>query len=223
MKRLRMADGGWRMALLVAMGAGCITHPQNPAATQPATAIDPQTALPEHWLDQPAKASASSADFQSLWNAAEDVARAHQLTLDRVDYRIGLLTTRPKVSPQFFEVWRSDAGGAEAWVESSIASIRRSVHFEFERDEKGHATVSPKVLVERSSQPERRITSVVQYRASVSPGAVAAGTRERDAGVDLPTRPYWYATGRDTELEVKLAEEISRRTEGRDTRSSKSE
>lgn len=202
------------VSCLLACVLGCITRPQNPAATQPATAIDPQFAQPAHWLQQPPTASVNDADFQRLWNAASDVARDYGFKLDRLDMRGGVLTTDPRVSPQFFEIWRGDAGTPQAWVESSIAAVRRTLRFEFSRDEStGVTTVSPKVLVERQAQADRRVTSVVQYRTAVSPAAVAErGSRERDAGVEIPTK-YWYATGRDTELEEKLAGEIGRRVQ----------
>jgi hypothetical protein len=200
-----------RFAIVLAVAlTGCITKPQNPAATQPATDIDPITATPAYWYDQPAVASVTSTEFEPMWKACEDMARDHHFKLDRVDYRLGLLTTDPKVSPQFFEFWRSEIGTTEELAESSLATIRRTARFEFSRDTSGIITMQPKVLVERYSQAERRITSVVQYRTAVAPGVTERGSRERDAGIVLPTR-YWYATGRDTVLEVKIADGIQRR------------
>ena len=197
------------IALAAALG-GCITKPQNPAATQPATAVDPVTAQPSYWIDQPALASVTDSDFNRLWQACEDLARDHHFRLDRVDYRLGLLTTDPKVSPQFFEFWRGEIGTAHGVAESSLATIRRTARFEFSRAPDGIITMQPKVLVERYSQSERRITSVVQYRTALSPGVAERGSRERDAGIDLPTK-YWYAIGRDTAMEKKIAETIQHR------------
>jgi len=205
--------GFWIGAPLMAtLLGGCITRPQNPAATQPVTALDPMLAQPAYWMDQPPIASASHADFQTLWNASEDVIRDDLMEIDRVDYRLGLLSSEPKVSPQFFELWRRDIGTNYDVAKSSLATIRRTAQFEFSRDENsGIVTVWPKVLVERQSQPERRITSVVQYRAALSPNPSERGSRERDAGLDVPTKPYWYAIGRDNELERKLAEAIEQK------------
>ncbi len=36
--------------LLGGFGSGCIMHPQNPAATQPATYLDLSTTQPSYWL-----------------------------------------------------------------------------------------------------------------------------------------------------------------------------
>jgi hypothetical protein len=86
------------------------------------------------------------------------------------------------------------------------------VRFEISRRDDGQYELTPKVLVERQSVAEQRITSVALYR-----GAVArvvgrnrqSGTKESDEGIMIPSR-YWYAAGRDPALEKKLAAEISK-------------
>jgi hypothetical protein len=49
----------WAVTFLSIPLAGCIGKPRNPAATQPATAIDPAIAEPAYWLSQPAAAEDS--------------------------------------------------------------------------------------------------------------------------------------------------------------------
>ena len=196
-------------------GGGCVTHPQDPAATQPATTVNLATTQPSYWLDQPAPAGARADDFQRLWSASEDVARDFLFRLDRQDYRAGLLTTRPLVSGQWFEPWRRDVRTAKDRNESSLATIRRTIRFEFERDGEGGAyRVTPKVLVERQSMTEQRITSSVVYqqyfRRPLRPGDRPRGTRESDVGILLPNR-YWYPIGRDQAFEKALAEAIQKK------------
>ena len=197
----------------IALSCGCITKPQNPSATQPATAQDLATTQPSYWLDQPAPASARSSDFQRLWTAAEDVARDFLFRLDRQDYRAGLLTTRPMVSAQWFEPWRRDVRTAADRNESSLATIRRTIRFEFERLDDGEYRVTPKVLVERQALAEQRITSAVGYRQyfrrPIRPQDRPRGTRESDVGIYLPNR-YWYPVGRDHEFERALAQAIEK-------------
>lgn len=189
--------------------SGCITGPSNPAATQPATAIDPDRATLQYWIDQPAIAHVHSDQFQPLWNACRDSARDRFFNIDRNDYREGLLTTFPVISQQFFEPWRRDTGDGRELLQSSLATVRRTLRFEFERDG-DFWTVTPKVVVERFSLAERRITSVTQYRTIVQ------GATEPDRlGPDGQriANSYWYAIGRDTALEQTLADEIHGRIE----------
>ena len=67
------------------------------------------------------------------------------------------------------------------------------------------------MIVERLSLPERRITNAVDYR-----GVLGPGTQQRFG----PTAPvgassYWYAIGRDPDLERALADRIATRAQGR--------
>ena len=203
------------LALAAAAPGGCAARPQNPLAMQPATAVNPATTQPSYWLDQPAPANARASDFERLWRASEDVARDFLFRLDRQDYRGGLLTTRPMVSAQWFEPWRREVRTAKDRNESSLATIRRTVRFEFERAGEGGGAyrVTPKVLVERQAMLEHRITSSVVYqqffRRPIRPQDRPRGTRESDVGIFLPNR-YWYPIGRDPALEKALADAIQK-------------
>ena len=148
-------------------------------------------------------------DFDHLWRACADVARSRQFAIDRRDYRGGVLTTEPLVSAQFFEPWRRDALTGDDVAESSLATIRRTIRFEFTRHGDGRFSVIPRVIVERYSSAERRITSASLYRSAFR-RTTATGTRETDRGVQLPTR-YWYNVGNDEVLEKNLAEAVRRR------------
>lgn len=193
---------------------GCIGKPQDPAATQPATAVDPATTQPSYWLGQPAAATVTAGGFEPLWEACKDVAREHLFRLDRTDYRAGVLTTKPMVSGQFFEPWRRELKDADDVAESSTATIRRTVRFEIGRRDDGTFAMVPKVLVERQALAERRITSVVLYRGAFGrkgeTRAQPSGTRESDQGIILPAK-YWYPIGRDGKLEKALADAVERR------------
>ncbi len=148
-------------------------------------------------------------NFDRLWRACADAARDRRFVIDRRDYRGGVLTTEPLVSAQFFEPWRRDAITPDAVAESSLATIRRTIRFEFTRQEGDRFTVIPRVTVERYSSGERRITSATLYRSAFR-RTTATGTRESDRGVVLPPR-YWYNVGNDAALEKALAEAVRRR------------
>lgn len=151
----------------------------------------------------------TAGSFERLWNACAQVARNRQFSIDRRDYRGGVLTTEPLTSAQFFEPWRRDAVTLDAIAESSLATIRRTIRFEFTRHANGTFSVVPHVLVERYSSAERRITSAQLYRSAFRK-TTATGSRETDRGVALPTR-YWYRTGNDPVLEKDLAEAVRSR------------
>ena len=190
---------------------GCIVHQQNPAATQPATFADLATTQPSYWFAKPAVSSVTAADFDRLWAAAEQVSRDYQFRLDRQDYRAGVLTTFPLISAQWFEPWRQDVYNRHDWAESSIATIRRTIEFDFSRNPDGTFSAAPKVLVERETISEIRITAVTNYHNvfnnAAKPKEQPNGTIESDQGLNIPAR-YWYAEGRDQQFEIALGEAV---------------
>jgi len=190
--------------LILFLLPGCIIGPSNPAATRPATEIDPEQATPQYWIDQPSAAHVHSDQFQPLWDACCDSARDRFFHIDRNDYREGLLTTFPVISQQFFEPWRRDVGDGGELLQSTLATVRRTLRFEIVRTG-DFWTMTPIVLVERYSLAERRITSVTQYRTIVQ--GSADPDRLAPDGSRIPNS-YWYAIGRDTALEKTLADEI---------------
>jgi hypothetical protein len=209
-------------ALVIAGAAllpGCITRPQNPAATQPATAVDLATTQPTYWLDQPAAAEVEGRDFDALWDACKQVARGYLFALDRVDYRAGEISTVPMISKQWFEPWRSDSGTAYETLANSMGAVRRTLVFNVARNADQTYTITPKVLVEREAILERHVTDVSQYRLAFSgPGPKIqpreAVTLEPETYPDVPVK-YWIPTGRDAQMEIQVAkrlqEELRRR------------
>ena len=63
--------------------SGCGTRNVNPAATQPVTAVNPDTAQGWYWLRQPGSAEVVHADFTVLWQTCEEVARSYLFRIDR--------------------------------------------------------------------------------------------------------------------------------------------
>ncbi|MGB7160197.1 MAG: hypothetical protein WBD40_19170 [Tepidisphaeraceae bacterium] len=186
--------------LTMALLSGCTSHSRQ-SATLPTSQPTTAPAAAENIV--------TATDFDRLWEASANVARDRMFTIDRSDYRGGVLTTEPLVSAQFFEPWRRDAITSDAVAESSLATIRRTIRFEFARNDNGTFTVVPRVLVERYAATERRITAAMLYRAAFKK-TTATGTRESDRGIELPAR-YWYKVGNDPVLEKDLSESIRRR------------
>lgn len=195
------------LPLLVPLLAGCVGGRQLPVGDRP-TDVDPELAKASYWYAQPASERVMHDDFAQLWEAARRAARDSSYTIDRADYRGGVLTTDPLVSKQVFELWRGDVPlfQLDDHAESTLATVRRTVRFEFEELADGAFAVVPKVLVERYSFAERRVTSPVRYHEAFGrPRPIGAG--EFDDDYVLP-ETYWFADRRDAEMEAKLAARI---------------
>jgi hypothetical protein len=198
-------------AVILLLVCGCASEPAPIPTTQPGTAVAAPEATPKYWLDKPAVAAVSAGDFTRLWEACADTVRNYQFPLDREDYRDGVLTSLPVISRQVFEPWRRDAGTHHAVWQSTLDTIRRTIRFDVARDEDGQFVARPRVLVERLSQLQRRITSASEYTlVFTAPGA----NLTTDQGVILPAR-YWYAIGRDEAMEKDLADSVRDKVKSR--------
>jgi hypothetical protein len=191
--------------LLCVLTSGCAANPARSRRNLP-----PESVLPEYWLKQPAVARADGADFDKLWNACRRAVQSRSFMVDRVDLRGGVMTTFPQVSKQIFEFWRNDAGTLPAVMESTLGTVRRFVRVEVVRRDDGTFQATPKVVVERYAQAERRVTTVARYTEVLGVDPLQEGSRARDRlGADLPVA-YWYALGRDEPLERQIAKDIER-------------
>ena len=185
------------LLLVLVLTTGCITGRQNPAATQPATAIDPKTAQTAYWMAKPAIAEVSSSNFDRLWAAAQDSIRDHSFLIDRTDYREGILTTQPRSSKLFYEFWRNDVVDPYDLTQSTLGTMRRTVRIDVRKADDGSFTASPKVVVERYSMLEKRITSVSQYRDVFSLTTRDLRLDAEAQGEDQVASEFWYAIRRD--------------------------
>jgi len=184
---------------------GCMLRPVNPNAPI-ATDIDPKSALNDYWYKKPAVVSVEAAHIEPLWNAAVEATKERSFIIDRRDFREGWLSTQPLVSKQPFEFWRGDVVSPVAELQCTLSTMRRTVRFHFTRTTDGKYICEPKVVVERYAMPERRITAVDQYlEAFTTLHAAEDATTEEGQAIRVE---YWYADGRDYDLERVLAESI---------------
>jgi hypothetical protein len=198
---------GFSVGLLgvLVLGTGCSSSNGRPS-TQPATAIDYHEGQSNFWFAKPAVASVACSSYDALWNNASLVALADGFAIDREEYRNGLLTTKPLVSAQIFEPWKRDVGDLHEVVQSTISTVRRTIHFDLRRLPDGSFSASPKVLIEHHSLAERRITSVTEY-LTVFQADRPLDEEYTEEGV-LIVSDYWFAIGRDYALERKLAGQL---------------
>ena len=197
------------IALLpIAAISGCVSPHRGPAVTA-ATIIPADEALPDFWWNKPATEHIACNDFETLWNACKGELYARLFTVDREQYREGLLTSQPDVSAQLFEPWRPDTVGFQDQMESSLSTIRRTVHFEVTRLPDGSYDAAPKVLVERAASAEHRISNITEYRQAFTTQRTTTDV------VDTTDQPiqtdYWYALRRDANLEKQIALSIKHR------------
>lgn len=171
-----------------------------------ATAIDYHEGQSTFWFAKPAVTSVACSNYDSLWSHVAQVALADGFAIDREEYRNGLLTTKPLVSAQIFEPWRQDVGDLYGSVQSTISTVRRTIHFDVRRLPDGSFAAVPKVLIERHALAERRITSVTEYLDVFQTNRPLDQEYTEEGVLLLPD--YWYAIGRDYSLERKLAEQL---------------
>jgi hypothetical protein len=176
---------------------------QNPAATQPATAMDSKSNQWDYWFSKPAVTEAAGADFDRMWNACRATLVADGFTIDRTDYRNGVMTTKPLVSKQFYEVWRGDVVTLHDLAQSSLGTVQRTVRIDIRRGTDGKFRAAPKVVVDRFSLLAKRITSVAQYRTvfAITTNDLRLSTEEDGPNV---VAQYWYPVARDYDLEKQI-------------------
>jgi len=202
--------------VITLFAVGCIDKPQHPAATQPATISDRATTQPAYWFAQPPSSVVVASDLDTLIEACREVTRRFGFRVDRTDYRLGLVSSYPLISSQFFEFWESDVRTLKDSREASMRTTRRTIRWDIARRDDGKFEAAPKVLVERQSVAEQRITSVALYRGAFNRASGRerqTGTKESDEGIDIPPR-YWYSVGRDPALERDLAAALRKELKG---------
>ena len=121
-----------------------------------------------------------------------------------------MITTKPLISKYLIELWKRDTGSVGQVMENTVATTRRTVRLEIDHLEDGTYRVTPKVLVERQSILERRVTSAIEYH-SIFAGPASLQSRTSVAS-DIPDEviPIRYFTPlyRDKPLEKKMAKTI---------------
>ena len=169
----------------------------------------PEAATADYWFARPPSVAVPARDYDALWRVCESVASDRLFDLDRRDYRNGILTTRPLLGGQLLEFWRSDIADPYSAAESNLASVRRTIQFEIVKRDDGQYEVHPKVVVERHTLQERRVTLGILNRNAFS-GAAIYGYNDYDPNVSTAA-DYWHATRRDENLEARLAADIKAR------------
>lgn len=204
-ERLHRQPHAWVILILLISG-GCVTPSgqSDPPTTQSILETSRETTSVDYWLAKPAVASVAAGSYDDLWHAIDRVIQP-SFPLSQHDYRAGVISTMPVLSAQFFEFWRADTVTIPSYIDSSIATVRRTIQFSIERSG-SKFLAQPKVVVERFVLQERQLLTA-KLPEAVFKSKPVRGSREADAGQEIADG-YWYATGRDHALEQNLAERV---------------
>ncbi len=185
--------------------SGCVTD-SRPAAPGALINAKPETATVPYWAEKPATVFVIARSYDRLWDACDAVSHQYLFSIDRTDYRNGVMTTRPLVSKYVTEFWRNDVVGFSELANSTLAVYRRTIRYEITRQDDQHFSAGVKVIVERSATFERRVTTAIQYRDSFTAPPPGAEFHADDGTV----QPFqtWYAVGRDPAMEEAIVKSL---------------
>ncbi len=123
----------------------------------------------------------------------------------------GEIVSHPTTSGQWFEFWRQDARGGYQVLESSLHTVRRTIHINITPADDGETTgagevysVAVEVDKERLNAPERQITTTSGALSLYSPRVPTVEGTRGSRGLQ------WVALGRDPVLEAYLLKRLSR-------------
>ena len=154
----------------------------------------------------PTIAGVRAENFEALWGRCVRTLRKHHFAPDRQDRRLGILTSHPTVSMQFFEPWRRDAPGLYQFAEANLSTIRRIVEIRIEVADRSSDAYQVAVQVDkyRYSAPERQVTTA-SGALQIFGERLPTTTGER-----LPHEGsvHWAKLGRDERLELSLLGQI---------------
>lgn len=145
-----------------------------------------------------------------------DVLRDAGYTIDRADYRQGVITTVPKGVTTAVEPWSADRlGGGQAWA-ATLSPMRRVVRVTSEPIELQDAAADTdnqamnklrwEVQLERYTSPRRRVINASRGRVFSSLNELPEPWSKRGM-----TAMYWQPLGRDVLTEQRLAARFTAR------------
>lgn len=150
--------------------------------------------------------------YDAAFDAAIEILRDYGFSIDRQDYRFGLVTTRPLVSPTLFEPWRTTNTSPGQMAQGTLNTQRRIVRVAL-KPVVVAAGAAPKyqltvqVTLIKLQQPLKHLNGSTSGFSIVSHySAVPAEWKE-----DGISRAYWIPDGADPLLARRLIDDISKR------------
>jgi len=157
-----------------------------------------------------ASLAVSAGEYATAFDAARETLRSHGFDLERVDSTAGIILSQPKASAGLATPWDLDQSGLGQEAADLVNHHKRRVRITFagegvgdqvQTDKPLTATVS--VFIDRVQSPGLRIPSKAPMIWSVTsdPARTQQGVGSQ----------YQAPVERDSELELRLAEEIETR------------
>lgn len=152
--------------------------------------------------------TAQQSQFETAWNASQDVLKDCHWPIARADRRDGLLLTEPMTGKHFFEFWRCDAATRADLAESTVQTIYRQVTVRIEQCPDGY---QPRVVVDawRSDRRGMQSTNAANVMRLFTIPGQEQSEQERLPAQDLASAIEGATyLGQDEALAQKLAARI---------------
>jgi hypothetical protein len=187
------------------------TQPDAVAATEPAVPAELPPGKKVIKLIDPNQTTrfVYKASYENVWQQALLLISRTGFTLDRRDYRLGVITTQPLPSAQFLEFWKPQHASVTNAMENTVNSQRRLVRLTISPvpGKPDFYQVAVQVLVERESNPSEILGGPIFIEGSGF-GRNAMALRSDYAEL---AAPRWVLMGHDPRLEKKLLDELFKR------------
>jgi len=184
-----------------------------PAASGPATEAATQ---PGHTVMRTVDPNQSArfiynASYDNVWAQATALLNKTGFSLDRKDYRLGVLTTLPLQSSQIIEFWKPQFVNGNDALENTINSQRRSVRLTISKvpEKPDFYEIGIQVLVERETNPTEGIGGPLFVEGSAF--GRNAVTLRSDYATPKVEAGRWITVGHDPDLEGKLLDALFQR------------
>ena len=152
----------------------------------------------------PNPAEIDPADYDRYYRAAEQVLEEQSLTLDRQDYRFGIITARPEPLATALEPWRRQHETIVDALRSTVNDERRLTTVFIEKDQPDADHVRVESVIERLQLPTRYLTGSTRGHRIF--GVLSQTPSEwKRRGIEAA---YWRPIARDEPYERMLMARI---------------
>jgi hypothetical protein len=150
------------------------------------------------------------ATYDNIWQQSMKLLNETGFLLDRKDYRLGILTTQPLPSAQFFEVWKPQQTNFTNAMENTINMQQRRVRLTISPvpEKPDFYEIGIQVLVERQNNPLEQIGGLVFVEGSGFGRSQVSLQSDYAPAITKGIYPSWYVIGHDPNLEHKLLTEL---------------
>ncbi len=194
-----------------AIGAPWALPPVRPAPVRPAAAR--RVAVSPHWFANTRNASmrlVRIANYGHIWRQSIALLRRMGYRINWSNYRLGVITTYPRMGPELLQWWRPDATTGASLLESTLNTYRRTVRLVITHAAHSDTfMITVEVLVEQRENPTGEVGNMAFYGPSAF-GGNALTLQSSHAPLNAG-KQYWMTIGRDPLLEKKILAALGKR------------